>query len=131
MGFNMTLSNQELIKHFYEVETMVDREESLYSKVTLQGRIEDIAMLNAISERFDTTRFELSKTILRNAVLEMFSHLSDADKSALSEKADQEITAHMKKAGFTSFFEYGAAGTFDDQSGYWRNHYALNKDLTK
>jgi hypothetical protein len=127
----MTLSNQELIQHFYEVETMVDREESLYSKVTLQGRIEDIAMLNAISERFDTTRFELSKTIIRNAVAEMFHHLSDSDKADLSLKADNEITAHMKKAGFVNFFEYGAAGNFENESGYWRNHYALNKDLTK
>jgi hypothetical protein len=127
----MTLSNQELIQHFYEVETMVDHEESLYSKVTLQGRVEDIAMLNAISERFSTTRFELSKTILRNAVAEMYFNLSDSDKQLLSAKADDEITSHMKKAGFTSFFEYGAAGNFENESGYWRNHYALNKDLTK
>lgn len=127
----MTLSNQELIQHFYEVETMVDHEESLYSKVTLQGRVEDIAMLNAISERFSTTRFELSKTILRNAVAEMYFNLSDSDKQLLSVKADDEITSHMKKAGFTSFFECGAAGNFENESGYWRNHYALNKDLTK
>jgi hypothetical protein len=127
----MTLSNQELIQHFYEVETMVDHEESLYSKVTLQGRIEDIAMLNAISERFSTTRFELSKTIIRNAVAEMYFNLSDADKQLLSAKADDEITSHMKKAGFTDFFEYGAAGNFENECGYWRNHYALNKDLTK
>jgi hypothetical protein len=110
---------------------MVDHEESLYSKVTLQGRVEDIAMLNAISERFSTTRFELSKTILRNAVAEMYFNLSDSDKQLLSAKADDEITSHMKKAGFTSFFEYGAAGNFENESGYWRNHYALNKDLTK
>lgn len=107
---------------------MVDQEESLYSKVTLQGRIEDIAMLNAISERFSTTRFELSKTILANAVSEMYHHLSDSDKESLALKADQEITAHLKKAGFTDFFEYGAAGSFKDESGYWRNRYQLNKD---
>lgn len=122
----MKLSNQDLINNFYEQENSMEAGESLLAKVTLQGRVEDIAMLNAIVERFGATRFELSRTIIHNAVHEMFHALSEADQAALSVKADAEITDHMKKAGYTDFFEYGAAGNFENESGHWRNHVALN-----
>lgn len=128
----MKLSNQELINNFYDAENSMEHGESLLAKVTLQGHIEDIAMLNAIVERFGATRFELSRTIIHNAVLEMFHALSQSDQAALSVKADAEITDHMKKAGFKEFFEYGAAGNFENQSGHWRNYVALNSgDVAK
>lgn len=128
----MQCSNKELISNFYEQENNMEAGESLLAKVTLQGRVEDIAMLNAIVERFGATRFELSRTIIHNAVLEMFHALSQADQAALSVKADGEITEHMKKAGFKDFFEYGAAGNFENESGHWRNYCALNSgDVAK
>ncbi len=128
----MQCSNQELINSFYDAENNMEHVESLLTKVTLQGRVEDIAMLNAIVERFGATRFELSRTIIHNAVLEMFHALSQPDQAALSVKADAEITDHMKKAGYKDFFEYGAAGNFENQSGHWRNYVALNSgDVAK
>ncbi len=123
----MSLSNKELIEHFYEIENMVEDEDSSYSKVTLQARIEDVAMLNVISDRFDTTRFELSRTIIRNAVSELFHHLSESDRESLAVKADAEITNQMRKSGTATFFEYPAVGNLSDESGYWRNHAAAKK----
>lgn len=122
----MNLTNASLIESFYDMENDMDLQESLLTKVTLQGRVEDIAMLNAISERFGQTRFSISRQILANAVAEMFSALSEHDQAALSVKADLEITEHMKKAGFSNFFEYGAAGSFENESGHWRTRSALN-----
>lgn len=120
----MQFSNKELISNFYDQESSMHVGESLFAKVTLQGQVEDIAMLNAIVERFGATRFELSRTIIHNAVLEMFHALSPSDQAALSVKADAEITDHMKKAGFKEFFQYGAAGTFENESGHWREYSA-------
>lgn len=121
----MTMTNAMMIEHFYDLENDMDLQESLLTKVTLQGRVEDIAMLNAISERFGQTRFSLSREILNRAVSEMFFALSPDDQKALSVKADLEITEHMKKAGFSNFFEYGAAGSFKNESGHWRTRSAL------
>lgn len=121
----MTTIGKKLIEELYEDEAHNRMTEATLVKVTLQGNVEDIAMMNAIAERFGQTRFALSREILNNVIMEMFFTLSASDQKALSAKADAEITEHKKKAGFTEFFETNAAGKFEGESGHWRGWAAL------
>jgi hypothetical protein len=121
----MTTIAKKLIEQLYEDEAYNRMTEATLVKVTLQGNVEDIAMMNAIAERFGQTRFALSREILNNVIMEMFLTLSPSDQLSLSVKADAEITEHKKKVGFTDFFETNAAGTFEDESGHWRGFAAI------
>jgi len=111
---------KNLVSQMYDDEEHSKVAEATLVKVTLQGNIEDIAMLNAIAERFGQTRFAISRELLENVMIEMFMALKPDDQQALAIKADAEITEHKKKVGFTNFFETNAAGTFNDESGHWR-----------
>jgi len=116
---------KKLVSQMYEDEQHSKYAEATLVKVTLQGNVEDIALLNAIAERFGQTRFSISRELLQNVMLDMFLALTPEDQQALALKADAEITEHKKKVGFTQFFETNAAGTFENESGYWRGFAAI------
>lgn len=118
---------KQLIETFYEAESDMTVQETQLVKFSLQASIEDTAMLNALCERFNVSRYSLSKEIVHNAVAEMFSALSDEDKAKLAAKADAETTEHLKKVGYTMFNSYGAAGEFENESAHWRHRLALPK----
>ena len=113
---------KNLVSQMYDDEEHSKVAEATLVKVTLQGNVEDIAMLNAIAERFGQTRFAISRELLQSVILEMFLALRFEDQKALAVKADAEITEHKKKVGFKDFFETNSAGTFENESGYWRGY---------
>ena len=119
----------EMIESFYDAEVDMEHQDTMLVKFSIQASVQDVAMLNAICERFGTSRYAIGKDMVANAVTEMFSALTPDDSTALAAKADAEITEHMKKNGYTEFFEYGAAGTFNNECGHWRNNAALKNGL--
>lgn len=127
----MNSISKNLISQMYDDEEHSKVAEATLVKVTLQGNIEDIAMLNAIAERFGQTRFAISRELFENIMIDMFLALRPEDQQALAVKADAEITEHKKKVGFKDFFETNAAGTFENESGHWRGWAAASANSAK
>lgn len=111
-----------MIENFYEFDNDDSYREACQMKMTASIEINTVSMIDAIAQRFGTTRTAIVSDVLSNAALEMFHALSDVDKKEIARKADVDATALLKKNGVEITRQAGVGITEENQheSHHWR-----------
>lgn len=107
-----------LIDELYQAETD-NVDETKYMKLSVRIRFEDVGFYTALAERFGTSRVKILRDMFDDMSHDMFSNLSKEDRAVISERADQETTALLKKAGFEVSSSGVAGNILEDQT--WRS----------
>ena len=85
------MSIKSIIEDKYEEESDSSPFDDVSIPVTLRLSRRSAVMLQVIAERFRSNRSRLGAYFLQEAIYEAFSSLTQADKDALSKKADAEL----------------------------------------
>ncbi|HIB1645987.1 TPA: hypothetical protein ACWV7F_004987, partial [Salmonella enterica subsp. enterica serovar Muenchen] len=87
------LDIKKYIDDLYESENEGAMHEACMTKITIRCTAESAGMFNAISSRFNLTRFELLEVFLNDLSTQLFNSLNDDDKNEIAKNADIETTA--------------------------------------
>ena len=90
---------KKVISEMYDHENEDAFHEAKTKMLSISVDADHASMLRAISERFGKSLSAFAGSILEEATLEAFWHLSDEDKVQLAEKADKETSEYLAKRG--------------------------------
>jgi hypothetical protein len=87
---------QDMINEMYIEEDQNDMEHLETMRFSTAAHIESVAIIDAIAQRFNTSRASLIKDILRHASKEMFENLGSQDLPSIGKEIDESIHKHCK-----------------------------------
>lgn len=95
------MNGSEYVKHYYQIEQVseIALHDAISMNFSLRMPADQLALFDALAQRFRTSRNGLASEILEQFAKDAFAELNKVDRRKVAEKADELGRTYFEKLG--------------------------------